>query len=404
MDVPALGGRRSRRRLVVAQGGRQARARRQTADRYDLLDEILAEPDARTAFGFEDDADLRAAFARHGFVQPGEQLHFLVRPLPEPPVPPPLPPGFGYRTVEPTDLAERVAIHRDVWAPSRVTESSYANVMAAWPYRGSLDCVVEAPDGRFAAYCLVWPDDENRVGEFEPVGVREAVQAARSRLGRLHVRPAAPARGGRSRGDRLLRERACLRALPLARLPRPRDRRRLFAMNRLAQETSPYLLQHAANPVDWYPWGDEAFAKARAEDKPVLLSVGYSACHWCHVMERESFEDSATAQVMNELYVSIKVDREERPDVDAVYMDAVVALTGQGGWPMTVFLTPAGEPFFGGTYYPPEPRHGLPAFRQVLVAIAEAYRTQRERRREAGEPHSSTRSSGARRSSRRASR
>jgi hypothetical protein len=149
-------------------------------------------------------------------------------------------------------------------------------------------------------------------------------------------------------------------------------------MNRLAQESSPYLLQHAANPVDWYPWGDEAFAKARAEDKPVLLSVGYSACHWCHVMERESFEDSATAQVMNELYVSIKVDREERPDVDAVYMDAVVTLTGQGGWPMTVFLTAAGEPFFGGTYYPPEPRHGLPAFRQVLVAIAEAYRTQRE--------------------------
>jgi hypothetical protein len=149
-------------------------------------------------------------------------------------------------------------------------------------------------------------------------------------------------------------------------------------MNRLAQETSPYLLQHAANPVDWYPWGDEAFARARAEDKPVLLSVGYSACHWCHVMERESFEDSTTAQVMNELYVSIKVDREERPDVDAVYMDAVVALTGQGGWPMTVFLTPAGEPFFGGTYFPPEPRHGLPAFRQVLAAIAEAYRTQRE--------------------------
>ena len=149
-------------------------------------------------------------------------------------------------------------------------------------------------------------------------------------------------------------------------------------MNRLAQETSPYLLQHAANPVDWYPWGDEAFARARAEDKPVLLSVGYSACHWCHVMERESFEDAETASVMNELFVSVKVDREERPDVDAVYMDAVVALTGHGGWPMTVFLTPGGEPFFGGTYYPPEPRHGLPAFRQVLVAIAEAYRTQRE--------------------------
>jgi ribosomal protein S18 acetylase RimI-like enzyme len=143
------------------------------ADRRDLLDEILAEPAARTAFGFEDDSDLRAAFARHGFVQPGEQLHCLERSLPEPPVLSPLPPGFGYRTVEPADLAERVAIHRDVWAPSRVTESSYANVMAAWPYRSSLDCVVEAPDGRFAAYCLVWPDDENGVGELEPVGVRE---------------------------------------------------------------------------------------------------------------------------------------------------------------------------------------------------------------------------------------
>src|SRR5947199_8141507 len=148
--------------------------------------------------------------------------------------------------------------------------------------------------------------------------------------------------------------------------------------NRLAHESSPYLLQHAENPVEWYPWGDDAFARARAEDKPVLLSVGYAACHWCHVMERESFEDDATAELMNDLYVSVKVDREERPDVDAVYMDAVVALTGQGGWPMTMFLTPAGEPFFGGTYYPPEPRHGLPAFRQVLSAVAEAYRSQRE--------------------------
>src|SRR5207245_7458377 len=148
--------------------------------------------------------------------------------------------------------------------------------------------------------------------------------------------------------------------------------------NRLADETSPYLLQHAANPVDWYPWGDEAFAKARAEDKPVLLSVGYSACHWCHVMERESFEDAETPKLMNELYVSVKVDREERPGVDAVYMDAVVTLSGHGGWPMTVFLTPDGAPFFGGTYYPPEPRHGLPAFGQVLVAIAEAYRTSRD--------------------------
>jgi uncharacterized protein len=148
-------------------------------------------------------------------------------------------------------------------------------------------------------------------------------------------------------------------------------------MNRLADETSPYLLQHADNPVDWYPWGDEAFARAREEDKPVLLSVGYAACHWCHVMEHESFEDDETASLMNERFVNVKVDREERPDVDSLYMDAVVALTGQGGWPMTVFLTPAGEPFLGGTYYPPEPRHGLPSFRQVLVAVSDAYRQRR---------------------------
>jgi uncharacterized protein YyaL (SSP411 family) len=148
-------------------------------------------------------------------------------------------------------------------------------------------------------------------------------------------------------------------------------------MNRLAQETSPYLLQHAENPVDWFPWGDEAFAKARAEDKPVLLSVGYAACHWCHVMEHESFEDDETAALMNERFVNIKVDREERPDVDSLYMDAVVALTGHGGWPMTVFLTPDGEPFLGGTYYPPEPRHGLPSFQQVLTAVSDAYRERR---------------------------
>jgi hypothetical protein len=148
-------------------------------------------------------------------------------------------------------------------------------------------------------------------------------------------------------------------------------------MNRLAQETSPYLLQHADNPVDWYPWGDEAFARAHAEDKPVLLSVGYAACHWCHVMAHESFEDDETARLMNELFVSVKVDREERPDVDSLYMDAVVSLTGQGGWPMTVFLTPDGAPFFGGTYYPPQPRHGLPSFRQLLEAIAHAYRERR---------------------------
>ena len=148
-------------------------------------------------------------------------------------------------------------------------------------------------------------------------------------------------------------------------------------MNRLADETSPYLLQHADNPVDWYPWGDEAFERARADDRPILLSVGYAACHWCHVMEHESFEDVATARLMNERFVNVKVDREERPDVDSVYMDAVVALSGHGGWPMTVFLTPDGEPFFGGTYYPPEPRHGMPAFRQLLVAISDAYRDQR---------------------------
>jgi uncharacterized protein len=150
-------------------------------------------------------------------------------------------------------------------------------------------------------------------------------------------------------------------------------------VNRLASETSPYLLQHADNPVEWYPWGEEALSRAREEDKPILLSIGYAACHWCHVMEHESFEDEETAQVMNERFVCIKVDREERPDLDSLYMDAVVSLTGQGGWPMTVFLTPDGEPFFGGTYYPPEARYGLPSFRQVLTAVSDLYR---ERRRD----------------------
>jgi uncharacterized protein len=148
-------------------------------------------------------------------------------------------------------------------------------------------------------------------------------------------------------------------------------------VNRLAHETSPYLLQHASNPVDWYPWGEEAFAAARGRDVPVMLSIGYSACHWCHVMEHESFADDAVAEVMNRQFVSVKVDREERPDVDAVYMDAVVSLTGSGGWPMTVFLTPDGRPFWGGTYFPPEPRHGLPSFRQVLDGVTEAYRSRR---------------------------
>jgi uncharacterized protein len=137
------------------------------------------------------------------------------------------------------------------------------------------------------------------------------------------------------------------------------------------------LLQHADNPVDWYPWGEEALARAREEDRPILLSIGYAACHWCHVMEHESFEDAATAQLMNERFVNVKVDREERPDLDSVYMDAVVALSGHGGWPMTVFLTPEGEPFFGGTYFPPEPRHGLASFRDVLVAVSDAYRERR---------------------------
>jgi uncharacterized protein YyaL (SSP411 family) len=148
-------------------------------------------------------------------------------------------------------------------------------------------------------------------------------------------------------------------------------------VNRLAQETSPYLLQHADNPVDWYPWGDEAFERAREEDKPLLLSIGYAACHWCHVMEHESFEDPETAELMNERFVCIKVDREERPDVDGLYMEAVVTMTGHGGWPMTVFLTPDGRPFYGGTYFPPEPRYNMPSFRQLLLAVSEAYRERR---------------------------
>jgi uncharacterized protein YyaL (SSP411 family) len=148
-------------------------------------------------------------------------------------------------------------------------------------------------------------------------------------------------------------------------------------VNRLSRERSPYLLQHAHNPVDWYPWGDEAFARARADDRPVLLSVGYSACHWCHVMERESFENEDIARLMNDKFVNVKVDREERPDVDHIYMNAVQALTGHGGWPMTVFLTPDGVPFYGGTYFPPGDRHGMPGFPRVLLAIADAWQTRR---------------------------
>lgn len=149
-------------------------------------------------------------------------------------------------------------------------------------------------------------------------------------------------------------------------------------MNRLAHETSPYLLQHADNPVQWWPWSTEAFDEARASNRPVLLSVGYSSCHWCHVMAHESFEDDATAAYLNEHFVSIKVDREERPDVDAVYMEAVQAATGQGGWPMTVFLTPDAEPFYFGTYFPPEPRHGMPSFRQVLEGVSGAWTDRRD--------------------------
>src|SRR5207249_3469943 len=152
--------------------------------------------------------------------------------------------------------------------------------------------------------------------------------------------------------------------------------------NRLINETSPYLLQHAHNPVDWYPWSEEALQKARREDKPILLSVGYSACHWCHVMERESFENEEIAAIMNRYFVSIKVDREERPDIDGIYMQAVQALTRQGGWPMTVFLTPDGRPFYGGTYFPPDDRHYgrqvMPGFRHVLLSMADAYATRRQ--------------------------
>jgi len=148
--------------------------------------------------------------------------------------------------------------------------------------------------------------------------------------------------------------------------------------NRLAQETSPYLLQHRENPVEWYPWGEEALARARDEDRPILLSVGYSACHWCHVMAHESFEDPATAAYMNEHFVNVKVDREERPDVDALYMEAVQAISGQGGWPMTVFLDPKGVPFYGGTYFPPDDSRGMPSFRMVMEAVVDAFESKRD--------------------------
>src|SRR5436190_10262501 len=148
--------------------------------------------------------------------------------------------------------------------------------------------------------------------------------------------------------------------------------------NRLALETSPYLLQHKDNPVDWYPWGPEALERARQTDRPILLSVGYSACHWCHVMERESFEDPDTAAYMNEHFVPIKVDREERPDVDSIYMEAVQGMTGHGGWPLTAFLVPDGVPFYGGTYFPPEARQGMPSFRMVMEAVVQSWTTERD--------------------------
>src|ERR1043165_6992689 len=156
-------------------------------------------------------------------------------------------------------------------------------------------------------------------------------------------------------------------------------------VNRLADETSPYLLQHKDNPVDWYPWSEEALARARAEDKPILVSIGYSSRHWCPGMERESFENGDIAAYMNEHFVCIKVDREERPDVDAIYMEACQAMTGHGGWPLNVFLTPKQVPFYAGTYFPPEPRHGLPSWRQVVEAIGEAGPDQREEIAKAGE-------------------
>src|SRR6266446_6745630 len=167
-----------------------------------------------------------------------------------------------------------------------------------------------------------------------------------------------------------------LRTGPLR--PTPSSRLSVHMANRLINETSPYLLQHAHNPVDWYAWGPEALERAAAEDKLILLSIGYSACHWCHVMEHESFENASIARLMNENFVNIKVDREERPDLDHIYMTAVQMMTGSGGWPMTVFLLPTGEPVFGGTYFPPDDRYNRPGFMRVLQTIADAYRTQRD--------------------------
>src|SRR5919109_1257405 len=155
--------------------------------------------------------------------------------------------------------------------------------------------------------------------------------------------------------------------------------------NKLANETSPYLLQHKDNPVDWHPWGKEALSRARDEDRPILLSIGYSACHWCHVMAHESFEDSETARLMNELFVCIKLDRDERPDLDSIYMEACQAMTGSGGWPLNVFLTPEQVPFYAGTYFPPQSQMGMPGWRAVLEAVADAWEERREEIREGGD-------------------
>src|SRR5712692_4729167 len=199
---------------------------------------------------------------------------------------------------------------------------------------------------------------------------RARVRAAGARRARRRRR------GARGRADR----RRAHRGAPV----RPLGPEAHVTENRLARETSPYLLQHAHNPVDWYPWGEEAFAPSRDEDKPILLSVGYSACHWCHVMEYESSANPEIAALMNRLFVSVKVDREERPDVDQIYMQAVQSMTGRGGWPMTVFMTPDGVPFYGGTYFPPVDRHGMPAFPRLLQSIADAYHGRRGEVVEAG--------------------
>ncbi len=271
------------------------------------------------------------------------------------------------------DVETEVALLADVRL-ARVEPHAYEHLAPARPF-----VVVECPlrvDRR--GDCVARPREREEEGVALRIDLGAAVRAERL--------PHEPAVIGRDAPVGLVAEFLQQTRRPLDVGEDERDRtagqlgHRAYAtaVNRLAQETSPYLRQHADNPVDWHPWGDDALGRARTEGKPLLVSIGYSACHWCHVMERESFADEATASVMNELFVNVKVDREERPDIDAVYMDAVVALTGQGGWPLTVFLTPAGEPFYGGTYFPPEPRHGLPAFRQVLRAVADAYRERPE--------------------------